>query len=63
MLDRLQVNKLIKNKETKKSRDHCDRCLSVWGPEPHIPLYTVFIYTVYLFTQEGGGEELNQGVG
>jgi hypothetical protein len=33
----------------------CGRCLSVWGAEPHAPLPTVYVYTVYLFTR-GGGE-------
>jgi serine/threonine protein kinase len=37
----------------------CGRCLSVWGPEPHIPpLHTVHVYTVYnilIHTGKRGG--------
>jgi hypothetical protein len=36
----------------------CGMCLSVWGPEPHTPpppLHTVYVNTVYLFTQGRGG--------
>ncbi len=34
----------------------CGRCLFVWDAEPHIPypLHTVYVYTVYLFTQGKG---------
>jgi hypothetical protein len=36
----------------------CGRCLSVFGPEPHFaPLHYVYLYTVYLFTEGGGGGE------
>ncbi len=43
----------------------CGRCLSVWGPEPQHPpsLHTVYVYTVYLFTQRKGGGRLNQREG
>ncbi len=36
----------------------CGRCLYVWGPwnsTPH-PSHTVYVHTVYLFTQKRGGE-------
>ena len=38
----------------------CGRCLSIYlGPEPHTPppLHTLWVYTVYLFTQRRGGGE------
>jgi hypothetical protein len=44
----------------------CGRCSSVWGPLPSYeliptPLHTVYVYTVYLFTQRwGGGRELTR---
>jgi hypothetical protein len=43
----------------------CGRCLFVCGTEPHSPpLHTVYVHTVYQFTQgRGEGGELNQREG
>jgi hypothetical protein len=44
----------------------CGKCLSVWGAKYNTPLpsHPVYVYTVYLFTQERWeGGELNQREG
>jgi hypothetical protein len=44
-------------------KGRCDWCLSVWGPyPPPLTHCAVYVYKVYFFTQESGGE-LNQREG
>ncbi len=43
----------------------CGRCLSVWGPEPHIyalPTHCIRVYSILIRTGKGGGE-MNQREG